>query len=133
MRVPVRDEHRDDVGRMLGLDWELSGAPVTLARLRAKLAGADVDLADLLTATGGPVRDRPAERQQSEAHQKQLKNGVVATLTRSGVAAEVADIAVRRRWLGTDLPAAAKAADLVARAWSALPSPRGPTGGAPPR
>ncbi|WP_423464310.1 TIGR02679 domain-containing protein [Promicromonospora sp. MS192] len=120
--IPVAPEHRADVGRMLGLGWEATDAPVKLSLLRDKLADAGVDLDTLLVAVGGPLRNRPAENRQAAQTRQQVRADAADLLAQAGVPGPVADHAVRNRWLGTDRLTVAKA---LATVWRRLPHPPG--------
>lgn len=58
LRVELTDDEREQVGRLLGIDWQVSRRPITLKALRAALTGATSTLEDLLEAVGGPLIDR---------------------------------------------------------------------------
>ncbi|MFC8796901.1 TIGR02679 domain-containing protein [Promicromonospora sp. NPDC057138] len=120
--LPVAPEHRTDVGRMLGLNWEATDDPVKLGLLRAKLADAGVDLDALLVAVGGPLRNRPAENRQAAETRQQVRADASDLLTQAGIPRPVADHAVGNRWLGTDRLPVARA---VATAWRMMPHPPG--------
>lgn len=125
-QVTIGEEHRDDIGRILGVAWELSGKPVTLRVLRDGLAKAGADLDTLLTAVGGPLRDKPAERRRAAEVKQQLRSEFTDLLSDVGVPRPVAELAIARRWLGAEPHAVAS---VVAAAWSALPAQPGSTGG----
>jgi uncharacterized protein (TIGR02679 family) len=125
VRVAVAEGHRDDVGRLLGVNWELSGRDVKLRLLREALARDGTDLESLLTAVGGPLRDLPAEKRAARTSDDSVRAGLLEVLVGAGVADQVADLAVRRRWLSRDLHAAVAVAEKVAAAWLALPRPPG--------
>lgn len=105
---------RADVGRILGRDWELAGRPATLGMLRKAAAQAlcaegsestgdgGAALEVLLVATGGPLRDLPGERRAAKEEQAAVREQVRGILTSAGVPEVVADLAVQRRWCGTD-------------------------------
>lgn len=122
VQISVAQEQRDDVGRMLGLAWELSRKPVTLRLLRDALTKAETDLIRLLTELGGQPRDKPAERRQAAYAKGQVRSDVVNSLANAGILRPVAELAVMRRWLGADPQAVA---GVVAAAWSALPTQPG--------
>lgn len=117
-RLPVEEGHREDVGRMLGVSWELSGKTATLKVLSDALVRADTTLEAVLVATGGPLRNAATEKTQAQAVSAAQRNRLVATLTGAGIPDPVARQALR--WLG---PAelAEVTAEQVARAWTALP------------
>ncbi|MGM9473452.1 TIGR02679 domain-containing protein [Pseudarthrobacter sp. YS3] len=125
-QVTIGEEHRDDIGRILGVAWELSGKPVTLRVLRDGLSKAGADLDTLLTAVGGPLRDKPAERRRAAEAKQQLRSESTDLLSDVGVPRPVAELAIARRWLGPEPQAVAS---VVAAAWSALPTQPGSTGG----
>ena len=114
--------HRKDVGRVLGLRWEISGKPATLGALRSCLVRAETTLVDVLVATGGPLRDLPGERAAAKDAATAASDAVAAVLVRAGVPAAVADLAMSssRRWLGP-APGAAATAERLAALLGALP------------
>ncbi|MFC9351715.1 TIGR02679 domain-containing protein [Arthrobacter sp. NPDC057013] len=122
VQVAVVEDQRDDVGRMLGVAWELSRKPVTLRLLRDALTKAGADLTGLLTEVGGPLRDKPTERRLVAHAKEQMRSDVVDLLAGAGVLRPIAELAVVRRWLGADPQAVA---GVVAAAWSALPTQPG--------
>ena len=120
-------QQRSHVGRLLGRRWEISGDPVTLGALRAKLQletngpapnglGSDpaTDVLEaLLVVTSGPVRNRGAEKRAVQDARAGAVTAIAATLGRAGVPETVADLAVRRRWLTADDAGVAQAAAIA--------------------
>jgi uncharacterized protein (TIGR02679 family) len=62
LRVALGGAERDQVGKLLGTTWVLSGQQVGAKMLATAIESLGTDLDVLLTETGGPLRDRPAER-----------------------------------------------------------------------
>ena len=117
-RLLVEKGHREDVGRMLGVSWELSGKGVTLKALRDALVSAGTTLEAVLVATGGPLRNAATEKAQAQEAFAAQRRRLVATLMHAGIPDPVAKMSLR--WLG---PAerAERTAEQVAGAWAALP------------
>ena len=65
LRVSLTDAERDQVGKLLGTKWALSGRQVGARALADATRSLGTDLETLLAACGGPLRDRPAERAAS--------------------------------------------------------------------
>lgn len=77
--VALSPAERQDVGRMMPAGWTASGGPVGTKALRAGLAEHRVSLEDLLTATGGPLRDlRGDARGRREAATRERTDAVAA-------------------------------------------------------
>lgn len=96
---------RRDVGRLLGSQWELSGKPATMGRVRKAVGKAceaegTTALAVLLVTVSGPLRDLPVERAAATQAGTSRRERTVGALTGAGVPKEVAVLTVRRRWLG---------------------------------
>jgi Protein of unknown function N-terminus (DUF3323) len=117
-RLPVEMGHREDVGRMLGVPWELSGKTATLKVLRDALARAGTTLDAVLVATGGPLRNAATEKAQAQEASAAQRDRLVVTLTDAGIPDTAARMALR--WLGPAL-LEERTAEQVARAWAALP------------
>lgn len=117
-RLVVDDAHRSDVGRMLGVSWELSGSGVTLKALRQVLERAGTSLEAVLVESGGPLRNAAVEKAGAAAAETERRTRLAATLTDAGIPGPVARWAVR--WLGPADEADDTAVQLV-RAWTALP------------
>ena len=62
VEVPLGPAERQDVGILLGIDWQIGSGSPPVASLRTALRRYAVTLEELLVATGGPVRDRAGER-----------------------------------------------------------------------
>lgn len=127
-QLPVAEEDRADVGRMLGVAWELSTKPVTLQALRTSLERSGTTLEAVLVELGGPLRNTAVERAEAKAEQARHRDGVLRTLTDAAIPEPVAVMALR--WLGAP-DQAARTADRVARAWAALPLRPGESAAAP--
>lgn len=101
----LTEAERRDAGRLLGSQWERSGKPTTVGAVRKAVgaaceADAGAALAALLIAHSGPLRDLPAERAVAAHEHTSRRERAIAALTEAGVDAAVAELAVRRRWLG---------------------------------
>ncbi|MCX2730669.1 DUF2399 domain-containing protein [Saccharopolyspora sp. NFXS83] len=93
--VVLDDEQRTQVGRMLGIGWELSGKPVRLQDLAARLAEHGLTVRGLVEALGGteiePDRVRRERERDAAAAERDI---VVEQLSATGVTpSEV------RKWL----------------------------------
>lgn len=62
LRVALAGAEREQVGKLLGTTWALSGRQVGAKMLATAIESLGADLDALLTETGGPLRNRPAER-----------------------------------------------------------------------
>lgn len=118
-RLTVAPDHRGDVGRMLGVTWELSGKAVTLGALGKALEGADTTLEDVLVATGGPLRNAAVEKAQARDATARRRDHRAAVLSDAGIPDAVVPMALR--WLG-GAEQADVVAEQVARAWAQLPA-----------
>jgi len=113
---------RAEVGRLLGTTWESGGGPLPLALLASALARHGVTLEELLTAVGGPLRDRAEERRvaaDARAAERSAATEVLSAALRGHGAEFVAE--AERRCLPSARPLA-RAHDLAAL-WAALPGP----------
>ncbi|GAA5178893.1 hypothetical protein GCM10023322_07120 [Rugosimonospora acidiphila] len=127
VKVTLTEAERGQVGRLLGLAWETSGAAITLGKLRAAIARTGDDLDALLTRIGGPLDDLPARRARDAAALTASVDGAHDRLIAAGIPAHAVALARRRRWLGR--PGAADLAgraDALARLWHLLPMPGRP-------
>ena len=84
-QLQVPDEHRADVGRMLGVSWELSDKAVTLKSLRTALERAGTTLEAVLVELGGPMRNAATEKAQAQAAEAAHRARVLSTLTDAGI------------------------------------------------
>lgn len=57
---------RHELGQLLGIDWQISGKPVTLKLFRVALVSYEMTLEGLVEAVSGPLADHRAERAQAE-------------------------------------------------------------------
>lgn len=99
LRVSLTGAERDQVGRLLGTSWVLSGRQVGARALAQAVASLGTDLETLLTACGGPVRDRAAERAASLRQAEDERAQALGVLTSAGVPAASAAAWVARRGL----------------------------------
>lgn len=123
--VPLSAAERQDVGRLLPAAWTSSDEPVRMRGLRAGLAAHGTTVEQLLVATGGPLRDLPAERRMAQE---------AAALDRAGALGELREVlglpasadpedavsAALLRWVLRDGPAPQRARE-VSRILRALP------------
>lgn len=123
LRITLDAGERDQVGRIFGMSWEVSMAPVTLGRLRKALHGLDDTLEDLLVRLGGPLDDRVAKRKlDRQAVQDHLDNAY-AVLTNVGIPEHAVALARTRRWLEHTNPDLAHSrAQALATLWQHLPA-----------
>ena len=126
LRVQLTPDERAEVGRLLGMTWAGSGKAVSARTLARTLRDLGTDAAELLAATGAPLRDRRSERDLARKDATAERERAVCSLTDAGVSTDAA-----RAWVGRrGLPAAGNGqlADLAsrcARVWSLLPGPGG--------
>lgn len=99
LRVPLTDAERDDVGKLLGTTWVLSGRQVAAKALAEAIRSLGTDLETLLAADGGPVRDRPAERAASLRQADGERARALGILTAAGVPSATAGAWMARRGL----------------------------------
>lgn len=123
--VPLSAGERQDVGQLLPAAWTSSGEPVRMRGLRAGLEAHGTTVEQLLVATGGPLRDLPAERRKARE---------VAALDRASALGELRELlglpaptdpedavsAALLRWVLRDGPAPQRARE-VSRVVRALP------------
>ncbi|WBC05312.1 TIGR02679 domain-containing protein [Micromonospora sp. WMMA1976] len=123
VRVTLDAAERDQVGRILGMAWEASAAPVTLGRLRKALRGLDDSLEDLLVRLGGPLDDRVAKRESDRQAAKDHIDSAYAVLTGAGIPEHAVALARIRRWLEHTSPDLADSrAQALALLWQHLPA-----------
>ena len=99
LNASLDDAGRRAVSTLLGLPWRVSGQPATLGLLRAGLAERSVVLEDLLSAVGGPLRNRKLELAQQRKSRSDADAGAFEALTAAGVLPAIARVA-NARWLG---------------------------------
>jgi uncharacterized protein (TIGR02679 family) len=124
LRVSLTPDERVEVGRLLGMTWVGSGKAVGARTLAGTLQDLGTDVAELLVATGAPLRDLRAERDATRKGAAAERESATLTLIGAGVPADAAAAWVGRR----GLPAAGSGqlADLAsrcARVWELLPGP----------
>ena len=124
LRVSLTQEERVEVGRLLGMTWVGSGKPVGARKLASTLQDLGTDAAELLSATGEPLRDLRRERDTARKNVAKERERAALVLTSVGVPADVAVAWVARR----GLPAAGSGqltdlASRCARVWELLPGP----------
>jgi len=128
MRVSLTDAERDQVGKLLGTKWALSGRQVGAKALAEAIGTLGTDLETLLTSAGGPLRNRPAERVASLRDAEDERARAADTLAAAGVPPSSA-----ARWLSRrGLPRAGRGqlvelAERCALVWRKLPGFAGPT------
>jgi uncharacterized protein (TIGR02679 family) len=126
LRVSLTPDERVEVGRLLGMTWVGSGKAVGARTLASTLQGLGTDVAELLAATGGTLRDLRMERDTARKDAATERERAAWVLTSIGVPSDVALAWIGRR----GLPAAGSGqlADLAsrcARVWELLPGPGG--------
>jgi uncharacterized protein (TIGR02679 family) len=126
LRVSLTADERAEVGRLLGITWVGSGNAVGARTLANTLRDRGTDAAELLAATGDPLRDLRMERDTVREDAATERERATWMLTSAGVPSDVAVTWVGRR----GLPAAGggRLADLTsrcARVWKLLPGPGG--------
>lgn len=99
LRVSLTSAERDQVGRLLGTSWVLSGRQVGAKALAEAVASLGTDLETLLTSCGGPVRDRAAERAASLRQAEDERALALGILASAGVPAAEATAWLARRGL----------------------------------
>jgi len=124
LRVSLTTEERDQVGKLLGTQWVLSGRQVGAKALAEAVRSLGADLETLLTSSGGPLRNRPAERAASLRGAEQERARATDVLAAAGVPSQSAAAWVARR----GLPRAGtgqllELATRCARVWRRLPGP----------
>lgn len=128
LRMALADAERDQVGKLLGTTWVLSGRQVGVKMLAAAIESLGADLDALLTETGGPLRDRAAERAAAQRDADDERALAATALAAVGIPA-----ATVTGWLGRrGLPRAGSGqllelAERCALVWRKLPGPAGST------
>lgn len=99
--VALPAEQRREVALLLGTRWELSGKPVRLQDLAAKLADHHLTVRELIEALHGePIEPDKTHRSRAQAAAAAERDRAAMHLTESGVAAHATE-----RWLSdTGLP-----------------------------
>lgn len=128
LRVALSSRERDQVGKLLGTPWVLSGRQVGARMLATAIESLGTDLDALLTEIGGPLRDLPAERTTARRNAERERALAVSALGTAGVPSGTIEEWVARR----GLPRAGggrllEVAEHCARVWRKLPGPAGPS------
>lgn len=123
LSVQLTPSEREEVGRLLGIAWVQSGRAVGARGLSKAVDSLGADVAQLLAATGEPVRDLRADRAASRQGALTEREHAAQVLTDAGVPAGTAVAWLSRR----GLPAAGggQLVDLAqrcARVWERLPA-----------
>ena len=128
LQITLTSAERDQVGRLLGMTWVLSGRQVSMKVLATAIESIDSDLDALLTEAGGALRDLPAER-AARRHDADRERALAAcALTAAGVPAEVTKSWLIRR--GLPRAGSGHLLELTERCgqvWRNLPGPSGST------
>jgi hypothetical protein len=124
LRVSLVQDERAEVGKLLGMPWVRSGRAVSARALASALDDLGTDAAELLAATGTPVRDLRMERDAAKRDAATEREHAASALTGAGIRADVAAAWLARR----GLPAAgggqlADLAERCARVVRHLPGP----------
>jgi uncharacterized protein (TIGR02679 family) len=122
LRVDLAPGERAEVGQLLGMSWERSGRAVGAKGLATAVEEHGGTVADLLAATGEPVRDLRAARDSARRSAETERDRAVSALRDAGVPAAAATSWLSRR----GLPAAGNGqlldlAQRCAAVWSVLP------------
>jgi uncharacterized protein (TIGR02679 family) len=128
LRVGLTDAEREQVGRLLGTKWVLSGRQVGAKALAEAVRSLGTDLETLLTSSGGPLRDRPAERAASLRTAEHERARAADVLAAAGVPAASADTWLARR--GLPRAGTGQLLELASRCalvWRELPATGGST------
>jgi uncharacterized protein (TIGR02679 family) len=128
LRVTLTPAERDQVGKLLGMTWVLSGRQVSMKGVAAAIQSLDSDLDTLLTEAGGALRDLPAERAAARQGADRERALAASALTAAGVPAEVATSWLARR--GQPRAGSGHLLELAQRCgqvWRNLPGPGGST------
>jgi uncharacterized protein (TIGR02679 family) len=128
LRVSLTSAERDQVGRLLGTSWVLSGRQVGAKALAEAVASLGTDLETLLTSCGGPVRDRAAERAASLRQAEDERALALGVLASAGVPAAKATAWLARR--GLPRAGTGQLLELASRCalvWPKLPGLKGAT------
>jgi uncharacterized protein (TIGR02679 family) len=128
LRVTLTPAERDQVGKLLGMTWVLSGRQVSMKALATAIESLGSDLDALLTDAGGALRDLPAERAAARHDADHERALAASALAAAGVPAEVATGWLARR----GLPRAGSGhmlelAERCGQVWRNLPGPGGST------
>jgi uncharacterized protein (TIGR02679 family) len=128
LRVSLAAAERDQVGKLLGTTWVLSGRPVGAKALAEGIRSLGTDLESLLISTGDPLRNRPEEKASSIRNAENERKRAADVLTSAGVPPGSAEAWVLRR----GLPRAGTGQLLIlaqrcARVWRRLPGAAGET------
>jgi uncharacterized protein (TIGR02679 family) len=123
LALSLSTEQRREIGLLLGTRWEVSGRPVRLQDVAARLAEHGLSVRHLAeVATGGPIEENRALRERSAAQAAGERAQAVAVLTARGISPSDVD-----RWLADPgLPRAGsdaliEMATRVATVWTCLP------------
>ncbi|MGE5293001.1 MAG: TIGR02679 domain-containing protein [Micromonosporaceae bacterium] len=124
LRVVLTSAERDQVGKLLGTRWVLSGRQVGAKMLAAAIESLGADLDALLTETAGPLRNLPEERAAARRDADRERALAASALAVAGVPAEAI-----RGWLARrGLPRAGggqllELATRCGQVWRKLPGP----------
>ena len=99
LRVSLTGNERDQVGRLLGTKWMLSGRQVGMKALSDAVETLGADLATLLTTADGPLRNRPLERAATVQAAEDERVQAATALADAGVPDESAAAWLARRGL----------------------------------
>jgi uncharacterized protein (TIGR02679 family) len=122
VRCELSAGERRQVGRLLGVPWQLSGRPVRLQDLAARLSTYDLGVLDLVVASGGPVTTHRDGRRALSIARQEERDGALALLVAHGVPGPVG-----AAWLDESaVPAVGRdrlrsLCERVVAVWDALP------------
>jgi uncharacterized protein (TIGR02679 family) len=128
LRVSLAAEERDQVGKLLGTKWVLSGREVGAKALAEAIRSLGTDLETVLISMGDPLRNRPAEKAASLRNAEDERARAADVLAVAGVPPASAAAWVARR----GLPRAGTGqliglAERCALVWQKLPAASGST------
>lgn len=126
LRIDLTASERDEVGGLLTMTWARSGRGVGAQALAKAVTDLGADVAELLAATGEPVRDLRAERASARQQSTAERERAASALAAAGVSPGIAAAWLSRR----GLPAAGTGqlldlAERCAQVWRHLPVPGG--------
>lgn len=122
LQVTLTPGERTEVARILGITWERSGRAVGAKALVRAIGEHGVEVADLLAATGDPVRDLRAERNAAKRNAEAERQRAAKALLDAGVSPTAATAWLDRR--GIPAAGTGQLADLAMRCasvWEVLP------------
>lgn len=127
LRLPLDDDARRQIGRVLGIRWELSGRKIRLQDLADALSHHGLTIRQLVESVDGrPVVNLRAARALAVSAAEAERNEVAGLLSSAGISADAGRIWLR----DPSLPRSGEGelrtfVDQVIRIWERLPGPGG--------